>query len=292
MYPTLVPSTYLESHLWFIELLAWWQGRVNATDLSRHFAISRTQANKYMQRYRALFPDNLDYCKTIKGFVPQPNFSLRCISGDASEYLDWLDKQGSTVCNSSAHSSHQFDHQPITHTSLTLPKRQVSPVIMRALVSAIRTRQRLEIGYVSLSTPDDQGRVIQPHTFVKTGLRWHLRAYCEKSSVFKDFVLSRFRGEPELSGPARHDPAEDLGWNTQITLTLQPDPRLSAAQRQIIEHDYQMQNGELKLPVRAALAQYLLQELQVSTKFLAGSGEAQQLVLVNRDEVKPWLFDS
>ncbi|GAA0370016.1 YafY family protein [Bowmanella denitrificans] len=278
--------------MWLIELLAWWQGRVNATDLSRHFTISRTQANKYMQRYRALFPHNLDYCKTSKGFVPQSNFSLRCISGDASEYLDWLDQQGLTVFNTSGRNSQQSDQQPITHTSLTLPKRQVSPLIMRALVSAIRTRQRLEIGYVSLSTPDDQGRVIQPHTFVKTGLRWHLRAYDEGHKAFRDFVLSRFRGEPVLSGPATHAQCQDSSWNTQVELIFEPDPRLSHAQRQVIEHDYQMQNRQLRLITRAALAQYLLQEMQVSTKVLAGSGAAQQLILVNIDDIKPWLFDS
>src|SRR5690625_5587511 len=71
---------------------------------------------------------------------------------------------------------------------------------MRGLVTAIRTQQRLEVDYVSLSNPNRQGRIIVPHTFVSTGLRWHLRAWCEKSQSYRDFVLSRFRGEPELLG--------------------------------------------------------------------------------------------
>lgn len=29
-------------------------------------------------------------------------------------------------------------------------------------------------------------------------MRWHVRAYCEKNGDYRDFVLSRFRGEPEL----------------------------------------------------------------------------------------------
>ncbi|GAB3029523.1 helix-turn-helix transcriptional regulator [Bowmanella dokdonensis] len=277
-----------DPHLWLIELLLHWQGGFNSRDLCRYFAVSRQQAAKYIQRYKALHPSNLTYCSHLKLFVPCADFVSRFISGDVSEYLDWLNL-GSKPEHCTLGQSNDVS---LTNASLSLPRRQVSPVIMQALVAAIRSRQRLEIGYVSFATPQDQGRVIQPHTFVKTGLRWHLRAYCEKSADFRDFVLSRFRGEPALSGPATHLPGQDQGWHTQVQLVFEPDPRLSPAQRQIIEQDYQMQHGQLRLTTRAALAQYLLQEMQVSTKFLAGSGEAQQLVLVNKDDIKPWLFDS
>jgi hypothetical protein len=53
-----------------------------------------------------------------------------------------------------------------------------------------------------------------------------------------------------------------------------------------------MVNGQLKLRVRAALADYLLKQMQVNTKYLDGKPEAQQLVLVNRDDIKQWLFNS
>ena len=33
-------------------------------------------------------------------------------------------------------------------------------------------------------------------------------------------------------------------------------------------------------------------EMQVNTKYLDGKPEAQQLVLVNRDDIKQWLFNS
>jgi predicted DNA-binding transcriptional regulator YafY len=126
---------------------------------------------------------------------------------------------------------------------------------------------------------------------VNTGLRWHLRAWCEKSSEYRDFVLSRFRGEPELLEKSHHTAAQDSAWNTQVTLILQPDPRLSPAKREVLENDYQMQNGYLHITTKGCLVNYLLREMQINTKMLDGTPEAQQLVLVNQVDIKPWLFE-
>lgn len=273
-------------HWQLIELIAYWQGAVNATHLINHFSISRKQAGDYLRAYQKHNPQNLIYNQSVKAFLPTSNFQLHHINCDAAQYLEWLS-------TSTTHSiQHITPHNTVTYTSLRLPSRQVSPYIMRGLVSAIKQQRRLEVDYVSLSNPDGDGRIIQPHVFVKTGLRWHLRAYDEKNKAFRDFVLSRFRGEPELLDNATQSVEQDVGWNTFIDIVLVPDQRLSTAQKCVLEHDYQMQNGQLIIPTRAALTQYLLQALQVNFKFHDKSPEAQQLVLVNENEIKPWLFNS
>jgi hypothetical protein len=104
-------------------------------------------------------------------------------------------------------------------------------------------------------------------------------------------VLSRFRGEPELLEKSRHTAAQDTGWNTQVTIILQPDPRLSPAKREVLENDYQMQNGQLHITTKGCLVNYLLREMQINTKMLDGTPEAQQLVLVNQADIKRWLFE-
>src|SRR5699024_7109036 len=108
--------------------------------------------------------------------------------------------------------------------------------------------------------------------------------------AYRDFVLSRFRGVPIDEGPRLTPLPEDTHWHTQLTLRIQPDPRLSPEQQAALEHDYGMEDGELKLQVRAALAHYLLQEMQVSTKMLDGNPAAQQLILANYQDIQPWLF--
>ena len=203
------------------------------------------------------------------------------ISGDVVEYLNWISHQDAITDVSTT----------LPYTTLALPKRQVSAEIIRVLVTAIRQQCRVEVDYVSVTNPDRQGRIIVPHHFVSTGLRWHLRAFCEKSQQYRDFVLSRFRGVPDLMNKTAISAQRDHGWNTQLTLTFKPDPRLSPQQQDVIAHDYQMQQGQLTLTTRACLAQYLLQEMQVNIRDINISPEAQQLVLSNVNAVKPWLFE-
>ncbi|MBE0508447.1 MAG: WYL domain-containing protein, partial [Marinospirillum sp.] len=133
-------------------------------------------------------------------------------------------------------------------------------------------------------------RIIVPHHFVNNGQRWHLRAWCEKSHDYRDFVLSRFRGEPDLMERSDKGVAQDIAWNTQVTLLLQADPRLTPAQREVIEQDYLMQNGQLQITTRACHINYLLKGLQIHPHMLEGEPEAQQLIIVNKSDIQEWLF--
>ena len=209
-------------------------------------------------------------------------------------YLDWLSHSSLALSfnHTDANNTSNTSHTTLTNTSLRLPNRIVSPEIMRGLVTAIKQQRRIDVNYVSLSNPDGEGRIIQPHIFVKTGLRWHLRAYDEKHKQFRDFVLSRFRGCPEIIDSATHNSDQDQGWHTFIELVFAPDTRLNSAKKKVIEQDYQMTNGQLVVLVRAALAQYLIQEMQVNIKFHDELPEAQQLVLVNKHDIKQWLFNA
>jgi predicted DNA-binding transcriptional regulator YafY len=267
-----------------IELLSYWQGLVNTTQLIQHFSVSRTQAQKYFKSYQSDYPDNLIYDNSLKGFRPSETFTTHCISSNVDEYLDWLNNNGELTA--------PMHNTPFTNATLSLPVRQVLPEIMRGLISAIKYQKRLEVDYVSLANPNGEGRIIQPHIFVKTGLRWHLRAYDEKHQQFRDFVLSRFRGQPEILDNATHNAALDIAWNSNIEMIFSPDSRLSPEQKNVIEQDYQMQDGKLVTTTRAALAQYLLQDMQVNIKFHDAIPEAQQLILVNLNDIKQWLFNA
>lgn len=280
----MLQKDYTEAKDKVIELLSCWEGLVNTTQLIKHFSISRTHAQNCLKSYRSRCPENLQYNKHSKGFIPTSDFTPQHISTDVAEYLDWLDKSDS---NGTKLPATQF-----TNSTLCLPIRQVSPAIMRGVISAIKFQSRIEVDYVSLANPNGEGRIIQPHTFVKTGLRWHLRAFDEKHREFRDFVLSRFRGKPEMLDQATHTKAQDEAWNTTIKLVFHPDSRLTTEQKSVIEKDYQMQSGQLITQTRAALAQYLLQDMQVNIKFLDVIPEAQQLTLVNLNDIKKWLFNA
>lgn len=275
----------VDVHYQLIELLAYWEGRVNSTDILKHFSLSVTQAKFYLKSYRACCPDNIVYDKTQKYFIPTEQFKAKFISTQVNEYLEWVTNQ-----STKSPSQLQRSRQP-TYTQLAVPHRSVSPKIMRVLIAGIKQQKRVDTEYVSLTSPVNQGRVIHPHTLVKTGLRWHLRAYCEDKKEHRDFVLSRFRGELSLLDGEVFTAEDDELWNKPIELIFIPNQRLTELKKRIVEQDYNMQSGQLIIQTTAALAQYVVQEMQVSTKYFDIIPEAQQLELANLVDVKQWLFN-
>jgi hypothetical protein len=57
-------------------------------------------------------------------------------------------------------------------------------------------------------------------------------------------------------------------------------------------NEYGMHNGCMEIKTKAALATYVLQNLQVEYRFLERDATAQQLVLENLEDVKPYLFSA
>src|SRR5699024_208538 len=114
---------------------------------------------------------------------------------------------------------------------------------VRPIVQALREGRRLEVDYSSITNPSDDGRIIVPHHLVKSTLRWHVRAWCEKNQDYRDFVLSRFRGTPLLLNKSQKGAAADIGWQTQVRMTLPRDTRCKENQRSIIGHEFGMEQG-------------------------------------------------
>ena len=87
-----------------------------------------------------------------------------------------------------------------------------------------------------------------------------------------------------------HTEADDQAWHTRITLEITPDGRLTPDQQEVIAHDYGMINGQLNLTIRAKLAPYLLQLLNLHVGKQLEDPRAQQIVLANYDEISRWLI--
>ncbi|WP_374438326.1 helix-turn-helix transcriptional regulator [Pseudomonas panipatensis] len=269
-----------------IETIALWEGRLTTGHLMQSFGISRQQASKDINSYLADYaPGNLEYDKHIKGYVPSRRFSPLFIDDSASAYLHLLNQ-----------SSDRAPHVEglalaYAHTEvLNVPDRSVKPEVLRPLLRACREGLRLECDYVSLANPVAETRLIAPHTLVYTGMRWHVRAYCEKNRDYRDFVLSRFRGELEVLGESGQGRDADPGWNTEVEVLIEPDPRLKAEQRNIIEQDFGMQAGQLSVLTRGALVQYVLQRYQIDPHKVQSKASAQQIVVSNLEALGVWLY--
>lgn len=270
-----------------IETVAWWEGRLTTGHLIQSFGISRQQASKDINTYiNEHAPRNLTYDKQLKGYVPSKLFKPRFIDDSASAYLHLLYQNNERAPHIEGLAL-AYAHTKV----LEVPDRSIRPQILRPLLKACREGLRLETEYVSLANPEPEIRLIAPHTLVYTGMRWHVRAYCEKNRKYRDFVLSRLRGEPELLDKSENLIDEDTVWETAVDLVIAPDQRLSPTQREIIETDFGMVDGQLVIPSRQALVKYVLQRYQIDPKNLDPKPEAQQIVVKNLQELKPWLYD-
>ena len=271
-----------------IETVAWWEGRLTTGHLIQSFGISRQQASKDINTYiKDHAPENLTYDKQIKGYVPSNQFKPLFIEDSANAYLHLLNQTHSRMLHVEGLAL-AYAHTKV----LQVPDRSIKPEILRPLLKACRERRRLDIEYVSLNAPDPEGRTIAPHTLVYTSMRWHVRAYCEKNRGYRDFVLSRLRGIPELrDDETDNGMADDDDWNGIVTMIIAPDERLSPAQKDIIQMDFGMIEGQLEIHCRQALVKYVLQRFQIDPKNLNPKAEAQQIVVANLNEVKPWLYD-
>jgi predicted DNA-binding transcriptional regulator YafY len=269
----------------FIETIALWEGRLTTRHLVETFGIGRQQASKDINNYkRSIAPDNLVYDKFVKGYTPSAGFIPRVTRGDAEEYLQLLARQ-----NELAQTFSDLPHTFQNAHALYPPARRVTPQVLRPLLQAARETRRVEVDYVSLNNPDREGRIIVPHTLVWTGQRWHVRGWCEKNRDYRDFVLSRFRGEPDLLDASPHTAQEDRAWATTVTAIFAPHPGLSPAQQQVVAHDHQMPEGKLAVTTRACLLPYLLEQWQVRPAETGDNPLASHIILANKDELAVWL---
>lgn len=103
-------------------------------------------------------------------------------------------------------------------------------------------------------------------------------------------MLSRLRGQPDLLDESPNTRELDEDWNVEIPVIFEPDGRLNEAQKAIIKTDFGMTQGQLVVPSRRALVKYVLQRYQIDPRNLATSPEAQQIVVSNLKELRPWLM--
>jgi hypothetical protein len=172
-----------------------------------------------------------------------------------------------------------------------LPSQQTLAQITRAIYG----HRKLRVTYRSLSDPDKQAdRILEPHSLVNTGIRWHVRAYNEDTCDFRDFVLSRMITAECLDTPADSSMQYDEDWVEGVSLKLAPHRGLDAPRRESLLLDYGAGGDIIEVVVRRALLGYVLQRLNVDTTLdHSMNPNAYQLMLLNRDEIEPfaaWAF--
>lgn len=104
------------------------------------FGISRQQASKDINSYiNEHAPQNLEYDKHLKGYVPSKQFAPLFIDDSASAYLHQLNQNHDRAPHAEGLAL-AYAHTEV----LQLPDRTVRPELLRPLLRACREGLRLE----------------------------------------------------------------------------------------------------------------------------------------------------
>ena len=258
-----------------------WAGELTTADLRQAFGISRSQASKDFSVYQELCPGNLHYDLHAKCYRPTGRFEPCLLRGTAREFLQVLRNRGvgsglplSVLADGVAPSE-----------ILELPERDFDVRILQRISLAVRERKWLSIEYQSMSHPDPRVLRVAPQALAHAG-RWHVRSYSESHREFRDFLLSRIRGVPEIEEDHRVESGEDWDWNNFVAVRIAAHPGLTEPQRRVIEADYGMSQGVLERNLRLSMVPYYLRLMHVGADDHDRPAAEQQIVLVNAQELQ------
>jgi len=249
--------------LQFLESIAQWEGAVQRQRVCEVFDVSANHVTKDFSLYRSLSPGNLEYDVSRRAYRPTARFKPLFAAGSAEEYLALLRLNLETH----GHSGMPIWAEGMPISGLTAPQGTANPAVLRVLTQALRQKTAVEIVYQSLRTPAPAPRLIWPHHLVHVAGRWHVRAYDAKHERFADLVLARIT-EARPSAQAKLHPAlQDSEWDSEVTIEVIPNPKLSATQQAVVALEFGMTQVRhhwiWSARMRRAIAPYFVEHHQL-----------------------------
>ncbi len=223
-------------------------GSIGRSDLTDRYGIKEAAATRDIAEYRKLAPDNLSYDGVSKKYVRAEGFKPA---------FDFTSNQVLTALFQGLGEDFVGVHKQFIPCESPAQLQKPSIEVISEISRAIHQKRVLKIDYRSVKSGSSKREII-PFTLINNGLRWHVRAYDRKRSIFGDFVLTRIGNPKIVEGEiAEHEKKDnDFQWNRIVELELTAHPRLPYPET--IEYDYGMEDGVLKVNARAAIAGYLL----------------------------------
>ena len=238
----------------FVELRVRFVGEIRRQDLVSRFGIQSAAATRDLALYKDLAPGNIDYDSKGKSYVLGADFQP-VFDFPPERVLSWL-TQGFGDGEPMLLKVWVASERP---SRLTHPDLNVLATVTRAM----HQECPLRIEYHSITSGQTE-REIVPFALIDNGLRWHVRAFDRKSDEYRDFVITRIKAPALLKASVvrpneRSD--QDIQWTRIVELELVPHP--DQARPEITEMDYQLDQGVLRMKLRAATAGYILRQLSV-----------------------------
>jgi len=249
-----------------------WEGEIGNARLRRLFDLQPVQASRLLADFRSFMGDRITEdtrAKVWRATVPDaltPEMSL-------IEYARLLEV---------------VDDPCVIDARIDLT--EIRPSVFANLRKAALSGKGVIITYASMTTPVFAERTIFPHSIVHIGRRWHARAWCAKRKDFLDFTLGRMRSAVITQELAPANVDADAAWNRMADIELSAHRLLQPAQQKIVQGEYFNGKTSRRVPCRACLVQYIIQELRAAIDPLKETPPEFQIEVSNADELKYSLF--
>lgn len=299
---TLMPRTSVQEERRFadIETLLLWEGEAGNTRLRDLYGIGIGAASVVLKAYRSAYPGHCQWSSSRRVYeAPVTGLRPTLTAGNLDEYVALLGRTASTASSATTHSESiersaavgpQGEQGTVTRVRIDLT--EASPGLYRLLHRAARDQSAVSLRYASMTNPEPATRIVIPQVLVQVGRRWHLRAYDQKTSSFRDFALGRILDASESTADLPAELPVDTAWRTKALVEIVPHPLLTPAQTKVICHELMAGKASRAIACRAALVHYVIQELRASLNPKKQIPPDYQIAVTNAADLKPWLFPS
>lgn len=256
-----------------------WEGRLSRARLMEQFGLSGTRASEWLREFREARPEWVEWDSRLRSLVTT-RAAYRAIEKSEAAAIELMGGAEPDIGVLDGDSA------------LILPWdfSRVSPYSFSRLRQAIKDGVRVSFNYSSMSRPAVHARVVEPHSIIRAGRRWHVRGYCVERQDFRDFVLGRMSDVSLTEDASSHRSTDDAKWNRSVKVRLVAHPALSAEQIQLVRREYFAGTAARSTTCRGPLVPYFIQELRAATDVERQLPPDYQLALDNREECKEWLF--
>ncbi|MCA8024728.1 WYL domain-containing protein [Burkholderia cepacia] len=257
-----------------------WEGRVSRGRLVTEFGLSPIRASEWLRDFRESYPDWVTWDSKRKADV-----------ATSMAYSDA--ERAANASRPSAISAMLVPHAlnaPGKPLSISWDFAHTSPRIFSRLSLAIADRLRVKFLYCSMNNPEPHERIVEPHSLLRAGRRWHVRGYCLHRQDFRDFVLGRMSNIKLLSEPSLIDVSTDVAWSTVLQVRIAAHPSLAPSQQLVVRSEYFNGASARIESCRAALLKYMVQELMAATDIDRQMPPDYQMAVENTEECRQWLF--
>jgi len=267
-----------------MELILRWEGRLGNARLREVFGLSQIRASQWIKEFRVEYPDWIQWNSISRTFDATSRFYQNKIN--SQDISNSLTQYSSIIGLKSS-----IDHD--SHSVLVAAFPEITtpdPKIFSMLSHAANINRQVEIEYRSMKEPEPHSRIISPHSIVRAGRRWHVRAYSNLNQQFRDYTLGRISGVKLLDEPSEKLMQDDIAWMTEVPIRLIAHPDLSYEQETVIRYELFSNTSARVTTCRGALVSYFIQDVRAAIDVKMQKPPEYQLAVGNIKDIKKWLF--